>query len=301
MARIAAHLGQPGRARHARRLVIASPRRLITVLLAPAVLALAGCGGSSSAFRSHTAGKPAPGNLRSGHSQRSRSQIAADRAVGAKALLRLADFPAGWTGSVRHREASPPKLEQEVAACLHVSSSAVNESDPAEVRSPDFKHAGGAEISNSVTVTPTPSIAAEEFSVFAKPETARCLRKGVEQELRYTLSHGSAGRRLPTGVSFGRATVEQMSFPAIGDQTVAYRVGVSISAKTIHLPLYFDAVLVRAGRAEISLSFAGVLLPTSPSTELALTDLTVRRLDAALGTRTRTVPVTPGRTQEGPV
>ena len=281
--------------------MIAPAHRLIAVLLAPCVLVLAGCGGSSSGSRSQTAGKGASSRSRPGQRHRSRSQIAADRALGARALLRLGDFPAGWTASVRHKEASPPKLEQEVAACLHVSPSAVNESDPAEVRSPDFKHAGGAEISNSVTVTPTPSVAAGEFSVFAKPETARCLRSGVEQELRYTLRHGSAGRKIPGGVSFGRATVEQMSFPAIGDQTVAYRVGVSISARSIHLPLYFDAVLVRAGRAEISLSFAGVLLPTSPSAELALTDLTVRRLDAALGTRTRTVPVTPGRTQEGPV
>ena len=274
---------------------------LALVLPILVIVALAGCGGGSSASSSQTARKAPPDASRSGQGQRSRSQIAADRALASHALLRLADFPAGWTASQRHRERSQPKLEQEIAACLHVARSAVNESDPAEVRSPDFKHTGGAEISNTVTLTPTPAIAAEQFSVFAKPETTRCLRNGVEQELRYTLSHARGGRRLPTGVSFGHATVEQMSFPAVGDQSIAYRVAVSITAKAVHLPLYFDVVLARAGRAEISLSFAGVLLPTSPSAELGLTDLTLRRLDDVLGTRTRTAPVTPGRTQEGPV
>ncbi|HEY4428245.1 MAG TPA: hypothetical protein VGN08_08595 [Solirubrobacteraceae bacterium] len=281
--------------------MIASRQHLVAALLAPAVIAVAGCGRGSSASRSQTAGKAAPSKPSPGHSaqsKRSRAQLAADRALGRQALLRLADFPAGWTASARHAERSHPKLEQEVAACLHVARAAVEESNPAEVRSPDFKHAGGADISSSVTVTQTPAEAAEQFAVFAKPETARCLRDGVEKELRFTLSHGTSSRTLPRGVSFGRATVEPMSFPAVGDQSVAYRVGVSIAARTVHLPLYFDAVLVRAGRAELSLSFAGVLLPTSPSTEVALTDLSLRRLGTALGTPARTAPVTPSRPRE---
>jgi hypothetical protein len=283
--------------------VIGTGHARVIVLPALAVAALAGCGSSSSPVRSQAARKPPPSPAHPGHrpSRESRAQAATDRALGARALLRLADFPTGWTASARHREPAQPKLEREIAACLHVASSAVNESDPAEVRSPDFKHAGGAEISNTVTVTPTPQIAAEQFAVFARTDTARCLRNSVAQELRYTLTHAKGGRKLPAGVSFGQATVEQMSFPSIGDQSVAYRVAVSISAKSLHLPLYFDVVLVRAGRAEISLSFAGVLLPTSPSAELALTDLTVRRLDAALGIRSHTAPVPRGRPQEGPV
>jgi hypothetical protein len=221
--------------------------------------------------------------------------------LGNRALLRLSDFPPGWTVSVRRKERSKPKLEQEVAACLHVARSLVNESDPAEVRSPDFKHTGGAEISNTVTVAPTPDVAAKQFSVFAQPQTAPCLRRGIQQELRYTLTHPEARRKLPTGVSFGQATVEQMSFPSIGDQSIAYRVGLTVTAKTLHIPLYFDVVLLRVGRAEISLSFTGALLPTSPATELALADLTVRRLNAALGTHSRTSPVRPGSAHEGPV
>jgi hypothetical protein len=272
--------------------------------LALAIAAAAGCGGGSRASRSQTAQKRAPDSSQPGrgaHAPRSRSQVAADRALGSRALLRLADFPTGWTASTRHREASQPKLEREIASCLHIAPSLVNETDPAEVRSPDFKHAGGAEISNTVTVTSTAGVAAEQLAVFAKPETARCLRRGMEQELRYTFSHAKAGGKTPAGVSFGRATVERMSFPTVGDQSVAYRVGVSITTKTLHVPLYFDVVLVRAGRAEISLSFAGVLLPTSPSAELVLTDLTVRRLDAALGLRSHIAPVPPTRGREGPV
>jgi hypothetical protein len=268
-------------------------------------IAAAGCGGGSSSSRSQTAQKRAPNSPQRGRgvAPRSRSQLAADRTLASRALLRLSDFPTGWTAATRHREPSQPKLEREIASCLHIAPSLVNEADPAEVRSPGFKHAGGAEISNTVTVTPTAGVAAEQLSVFSKPETARCLRSGMEKELRYTFSHAKAGRKTPGGVSFGHATVERLSFPAVGDQSVAYRVGVSISAKTLHLPLYFDVVLVRAGRGEISLSFAGVLLPTSPSAELALTDLTVRRLDAGLGLRSHIAPVPPPPTRgrEGPV
>jgi hypothetical protein len=283
--------------------VIERTHRRVVVGLVPAIIALAGCGHSSNAPRSQTASKP-PGTShlgQSGHGRPSRSQSAVDRALGDRALLRLTDFPTGWTASARRKTPSQPKLDQEVAACLHVAPSLVNERDPAEVRSPDFKHTGGGEISNTVTVTPTPDVAANQFSVFTKPETARCLRDGIEQEIRYTLSHPKAGSRTVNGVSFGHATVEQMSFPSIGDQSIAYRVGLSVSAKTLHFPLYFDVVLVRAGRAELSLNFSGLLVPTSPSTEIALTDLTVRRLDAALGTRTHTAPEVPSGAHEGPV
>jgi hypothetical protein len=284
--------------------VIGSLHSRVTLLLAPAVVVFAGCAGASNASHSHAASNTASNSShpeQSGPTQQSRSQVAADRALGDRALLHLADFPTGWTVSARRNEKKQPKLEQQLAACLHVAPSLVNESDPAEVRSPDFKQPRGAEISNTVTVTPTPDVAAKQFTVFTEAQTAPCLRNAIQQELRSTLSHPEAGQKIPAGVSFGQATVEQMSFTSVGDQSIAYRVSLSLSAKTLHLPLYFDAVLIRVGRADTALSFTSVLLPTSPSTELALTDLTVRRLNVALGTRSRTFPETARGTHEGPV
>jgi hypothetical protein len=76
-----------------------------------------------------------------------------------------------------------------------------------------------------------------------------------------------------------------MSFPSVGEQSVAYHIGIPFSAAGINLTYTLDAVVVRVGRADASLTFTSTTSsPIATSTERQLTSLTARRLKQALRT-----------------
>jgi hypothetical protein len=262
-------------------------RRGLSIVTAICVcgLALAGCG--SSAHSQHSANTAAgnPSTTTQQGQPQTAAQLAQERAIGNRALLRLSDLPAGWTAGEREGKSKEgPELRKEVAACLRVTVAQLDENDPAEVESPKFKESEDS-IGNSIIVRPTQEAAVSYFSVFNAPNTASCLTSSVRKVFSKALSRAEHGRKLPAGVEVGSPTVERMSFPPVGEQSVAYRIGIPFSAAGINLTYTLDAVVVRVGRADASLTFTSTTSsPIATSIEQQLTSLTVRRLNQALHT-----------------
>jgi len=247
-------------------------RRYLVAVLLPAVI-VAGCGGGSSTQSTSKS------TTTSSTTQTSKAQTTADRAIASQALLRLSDFPAGWTQTPREG-GKQPQLAAEVAACLHVSASLLEETSPTEVESPKFQEAAGNSVQNSVTVVPTNATAAKYVDVFKEAQAPSCLATAVTKLL--AADEQKESGKLPAGSSFGAASVETMSFPTEGDQSVAYRISLPFKTKTLMITFYLDAILVQVERAYTSLTFTGVGSPIAAATEESLVKLTVGRLSDAL-------------------
>ncbi|HMD58054.1 MAG TPA: hypothetical protein VKG82_11355 [Solirubrobacteraceae bacterium] len=248
-----------------------------------AVVVLPGCGGSSSAHRQGWTSTPTTTQAASRHG--SPVEIAKDRLIGRTALLRLSDFPAGWTARPPEGESKTTGIEKEAAACLHAPVELVTEENPAKVQSQKFKGPTEQSVANAVTVTPSAQEAKQRFVVFDEPQTGPCLEAAVAKIFTYTLSHPKeASDKLPPGAKVNTPKVEQMSFPTEGNESGAYRITVTVTdtAATLEFKFYLDFALARVGRAGTSLSFMASQSPVSTLTEEELTRLTVRRPQAAL-------------------
>ncbi len=197
----------------------------------------------------------------------------------------MSDFPVGWTEAPREG-GKQPQLAAEVAACLHVSASLLQEDNPTEEESPKFRESGGTPVENSVTVAPTNTAAAEYLQAFKEAQAPSCLTTAVGKLV--GKEEQKEGSKLPAGSAFGAASVEPMSFPSEGDESVAYRISLPLKAGSLTITFYLDAVLVQVGRADMSLTFTGTGSPVDAGMEEGLVKMTVARLGRAVGAGTST-------------
>jgi hypothetical protein len=227
------------------------------IALIPVVM-FAGCGGGSSAHQSaNTPGGTTAASTQQARAPQTAAQIAQERAIGSRALLRLSDFPTGWTAGEREGGSSQAaQLRREVAACLHVPVSQLDENDPAEVKSPKFKGPESEEIGNTVVVRPTAEAAVSYFSVFDAAQTPACLTSATRTVFARKLKEAG---KVPAAVEVGSPTVERMSFPSFGDQSIAYRISVPCPPRAS----------ARPSRSTPWLFASGGQLPRSPSSVLA--------------------------------
>jgi hypothetical protein len=191
---------------------------------AMSALLTVGCGGTSTTLTVHaistSAASVPPRTIPV--ATESPQQIAKDRALGSRALLRLSDFPTGWTWEPRApAPAAQPDIVGELEKCLHVSAALRKRKSPAEVESPKFRGSIGTQVDNSVTVEPSIAAAKTKYATFDQPQTAQCLTTAMRRAITYGISHPKSGERLRTGVSVGATTVAQMSFPRSGNQSIA--------------------------------------------------------------------------------
>ena len=117
------------------------------------------------------------------------------------------------------------------------------------------------------------------MALFQQPNAAACLQTVVTATVSQVLAHPSnPSDTLPLGMKLGSPTVATLSFPTLGDQSVAYRVTIPITGSVLSLGLYVDLVIAQKGRAIALLTFVGVLNPFDASLEQQLSTLTVGRL-----------------------
>lgn len=197
------------------------------------------------------------------------SQLAADRALARRSLLRLGDFPAGWTEGSPVPTKGPDENTVELAKCLHTSTEVIEEKSPVEVESPRFGYAT-AKIFNKIAVEGSEAIAKEQFGLFAEPQMPACLSKVFSA----ALAHEST-----KGVTAGTPVVSRMSFPPYADQSTAFRVQLPVTSKQLHVSLYLDVVIVRSGRTLAEITFQGSILPVATTTEEHLTEITADRME----------------------
>lgn len=250
---------------------------MLPMVVSVAVAVGGGCGGSTSSQTATPAATAHAAATTAAHAPpgESPAQISRDRAIGSLALLRLSDFPTGWTSQPRQSKSSTePQLDESVARCMGVNPAALKARSSAEVESPKFSE-GQKEATNQVAVEPSIVAAQKRLARFQLPQAPSCLQSAISAAVEYRLHH--AREKLPSGVSIGSPTVAQMSFPRIGDQGVAYRVTIMLKS-TANVTFYIDLVAFRKGRVYVSMSFRDILSPFNGAEEERLTKLTVHRL-----------------------
>jgi hypothetical protein len=257
--------------------VIRLGQRLLAAGGALLLAGATGCGGSHAS----TASAPSAtvtGTTTATTPAQPVQDVKGDRALGAVALLRLRDLPAGWTARPKSRSSAGPGLESGLAACLHASAAALA-SGPTKVSSPDFSDSHGSSISNGATYEATAARAMAWFRGRVQPRTPACLGAAVRAFVDYAIHHaGKPTVKIPAGLTFGRATVTGLSFPRYGDQSVAYRAVIPVSYMGVNVSIYLDFMVVRKGRAHTALSFQATATPVDRTLEERLTRLTLRRL-----------------------
>lgn len=219
------------------------------VAVAVAVL-LAACGSDSG-------GSGGPVDL---EDTRTEAQLTADRTAAQQALPVLDDFPPGWTAEPREGEdVDAPDLDAELADCLGVDEALLGDSK-VEAQSDTF-NADDAEVEAEVSVLPTKAYADEVVEVLNQPQARGCFEDVFAEVIEFSLQNPSAGEELPEGVTFGDVRLDDLDFPAVGEDSRAFRVSMPIRIDLLSVDLYFDLVFVRVGRAIGTISFLDATTP----------------------------------------
>jgi hypothetical protein len=242
-----------------------------------AAIGIAGCGGTQTPSAStHASVKRASSTSQAGPLKEfwgSPAEVASNRRLGRRGLLTHGDFPTGWTEEPEERDTSLQLPDDEVAACIHVDVALVAHS-PSRVDSPRFRDSNGTEVNESVTVAPNSGVIEKYMAVFESPRTPTCLTTVIGKYMRQAVERSAAGKKL----TLGTTTVAPMSFPKLGDQSIAYRIKVPARYGTTEIDTYLDAVLIREGRAKSSLDFISEGAPVGTRTEEHLASIAARRL-----------------------
>jgi len=159
----------------------------------------------------------------------------------------------------------------------------VSPKSPAEAQSPNFSDSDGNQASSDITFDATPAQVQDEFAVFRESQCPSCLQTALDAYITYELQHPSGSNgTVPQGVTVGKSSVAQMSFPSFGDQSIAFRLTIPISADGLNIDGYFDVVAIQQTRVAVSLQFFGVGAPFDANMEEQLTTLTVQRVASSL-------------------
>jgi hypothetical protein len=249
--------------------------QLIGSMVSIGLLVVSGCGGSSTPKTATGATSEATTSATTMPPQ----DVTADKAAALSAALKLSDLPTGWTGVPHTNSPSSPSVDTALAACLGVPVERLNKNGPADVDSPDFSDANNNSISNSLGYTPSAAAAQSELATFQDPKVPGCLATALTAYVKDQAAHpANPSDTLPPGVSFGAATVAQESFPTIGDQSIAYRVTVPVSAQGQSITVYVDLVVAIKGRAGVEMDFTSLSTPFPSDQEASLITLVVGRL-----------------------
>lgn len=191
---------------------------------------------------------------------RSADQLASDRAAATDALLVLRDFPSGWAAEERDaNDEEGPDLDEETAVCLGVDVPLLAD-NAVSVKSDTFTK-DEAEVEADISIQATKAEADASVEILTNPKLRSCLQDSFRKSTEYAVKNPSDGEELPEGFELGEATVADLNFPDIGDDSRTFRLSVPVSAGGLELEVFLDLVFVRVGRATGILTFVDVLSP----------------------------------------
>ena len=201
--------------------------------------------------------------------------VAADKQLARSANLVLSDLPAGWTSKPHSSSSGNAALDAQLSSCLHTNLDLFKGDDRAEVHSPEFDDTNGDSVSSDVDYLADTTQADVRMKVLQQSNFSSCLAAAAQS---LVTNGAQTGSTLPAGTSLGAVTVAPMSFPALGDQSAAFRVTIPITYRGIVISAYFDLVGVQKGRVLVGMDFDGVNAPLGSPLEEQLTQTVVKRL-----------------------
>ena len=243
-------------------------RTFAAMLLAVMLVFAAGCGGSSKT-------STAPNTP---------EQRKADRALGAKSVLKLADLPSGYKGTPHKTDSSndtPAPVLRKFASCAKVPQAKIDQllngkTDPkeVEVNAPDFAQRDASTgfsttFENSVDLERSSKDLQEPFDLFTAQSAFPCWK----DLFRSVFVHSTG-----TGASIRDLSIVPISTGKIGDQSGGFGVRLTVAGKARSVNAYIDLYLARSGRAGISLLATGIGERVDTSLALSLLQTVADRM-----------------------
>jgi hypothetical protein len=241
-------------------------RRRITCLVAGALLWGAACADES--------GDDLAGASTADDS-RSEAERQADEDDAAAMLLTIDDFPPGWEerpAPEGDEGSDSDDLQTDLADCLGVDRDEVDSDNP-DAMSPTFRSSDDERVGVMVAFTPSTDAASDVLDRLADDDAVACYGDAVRSDL----AEGLATVEAPDGVEVGDPTFERLSFPSVGDESVAFRATVPFSAGGVDVELYVDYAVVRVGRVGITAIFQSMFSPFDENEAAQLVQTVVDR------------------------
>lgn len=243
---------------------LAAEITVATVVLLP--LIVAGCGGGGSA----SSGASSSGSSDTHTSSGPPFPKAAAQTAAQQALLTISDFPSGWSTSKdgSGNDSSDKKFDQKLADCLHAPAGLLGQggANSADADSPDFDSPDG-----DTTISETVSVAQADrvdqlFTVLKQNNATECLSTTFNDYLKQELAKTNDPE--VKQATIGQIQVGQLSTGHYGDDTVAMRATLPVTAKGLTVNVYLDLLFVQHDNAVASLTFESEGTPVdSPTTD----------------------------------
>jgi hypothetical protein len=201
---------------------------------------------------------------------------AAAQAAASSALLTVGDFPAGWNTSPDDASGPTDKFTRQFAGCLRAPIDLFQAGpDNVQKDSPDFNSPDDtdASVSESISVATTAQMD-QATAVLHQSNLTGCATTAFSGLIKSSIAKEAASEHL----SVGNATVGQLSFPKLGQDTVGLSVTLPVSGEGIEISAYLDVVYVKYRNAQIELEFEDVESPFDISTAESIAHKAYRKL-----------------------
>lgn len=193
-----------------------------------------------------------------------------DRALAASAILQLSDFPAGWTTVPRTDNATADRIRGRLPDCRRYQQLIVALRKQPEAT--DNFLQGSTSVSSTVFVLSSSRVAQSTLVQLTSASVQRCLQRFLGVVIPSSFFIRGTPARLQS------AAVQPISVAHTGDQTVGFRVAVTLNAAGVTVPVYEDVVVARVGRGVADLGFENPGTPLSQPLRDSLLNAVAARL-----------------------
>lgn len=211
---------------------------------------------------------------------RTSAERTADQEAAKAIVLTLDDLEAGWESTPPDEETdNDEEIKADLADCLGIDPDVMDPDNPS-ADSPDFTSAN-EEVSASVSYTPSIEAAEQAVELLRDEDLPSCFAQALKTAITDALLNPPEGEAPPDDLEVGEPTFNPISFGDLGDETVAYRATIPLSASGIDVDVYFDIVAVRVGRVGIEAQFQSTFSPFSTDEAERLVGIMIDRIPAA--------------------
>jgi len=249
-------------------------RKLLVAAACGALITVAGCGGSSedstqtAAAETQTSPATTAGSSTTASTPTTPAvDNSADQAIADAGVLKLSDFPSGWSS-----KPADDTDDEDTLQCGGYED--MRNKATATADSPSFDQEDSSNLQQVVLVWPTEAEAREVMSLFSQQDFIDCVGDAYEDRLKKAYDEQGEGLKL------GDVEVSTLRVEDHGDESTGIRVTTDVGKDSISVDVTADVNVLRVGRAVSLITALGAFSPVSETDRMA--GIVADHLSAAL-------------------